>query len=129
MSYRYLNEDAIDDELRCVICNEPFQSPVNCIDRWYRQQTSCPFCREKGYLFVPVITRILLNQLNRLLVQCSQCQQTNIQRVDFVDHLSMNCPRQKVTCPNECSWEGYRDDLEEHLISCRKNRRGFFRCM
>ena len=67
MSYRYLNEDAIDDELRCVICNDPFQSPVNCIDRWYRQQTSCPFCREKGYLFVPVITRILLNQLNRLL--------------------------------------------------------------
>ena len=137
MSYVYTNEDAIDDELRCVICNDPFQSPVNCIrcgqtfctnciDQWYRQQTSCPFCREKGYLFVPVITRILLNQLNRLLVQCSQCQQTNIRRVDFVDHLSTNCPKQQVTCPNECRWKGHREDLQKHLINCRKNRSSFF---
>lgn len=132
-----MNDDEIDEELRCHICNDPFQYPVNCIrcgqtycqnciDRWYQQQTSCPFCRQNGYLFVPVITRILLNQLDRLLVQCSQCQQMNIQRNHFIKHLSFDCPKEIVNCTNVCPWEGCREDLQEHLITCGKNRFWFF---
>lgn len=138
MSYTYIDDDQIDSELRCPICNDPFRSPVNCIQcghtfceeciqQWYQQQTSCPVCRERGYLFVPVITRVLLNQLNRLLVQCILCEQRNIQRCYFVDHLSIHCPKVNVNCRNDCRWKGYREDLEKHLNDCRPNRSRFFR--
>jgi hypothetical protein len=133
MSYTYIDEDEIDPELKCMICNDPFQSPVNCIqcgqtfcqqciDTWYKQQTSCPSCRKNGYLFVPVITRIVINQLNRLLVQCSLCQQTNIERGQFYEHMTINCPKQIVTCTDKCRWKGRRENWEKHLIKCRKNR-------
>ena len=133
MSFTYINEDDIDLELKCMICNDPFQSPVNCvrcgqtfcqecIDQWYRQQTSCPACRQNGYLFVPVITRILLNQLNRLLVQCSLCQQTNIERSNFPTHAAVICPKQIVVCTDQCGWKGRRENLERHLSKCRKKQ-------
>ncbi|CAF0744339.1 unnamed protein product [Adineta steineri] len=91
MTYIYTNEDEIDIELKCSICNEPFQSPMNCkscgntycqecIMQWMVQQLSCPSCRQIGNQFLPVISRVVLNQLNRLLVQCTLCQQMNIQR-------------------------------------------------
>ncbi len=131
MSYTYVNEDQIDFELKCIICNDPFQSPVNCIkcgqtfcqaciDRWYGQQTSCPSCREKGYLFVPVLTRIILNQLNRLLVQCSLCQQMDIERSHFSDHLSLICPKAIVICADRCGWKGCREKLEKHRKKCQR---------
>jgi len=137
MSYTYMNEDQIDDELKCMICTEPFQSPVNCIkcgqtfcqqciDQWNKQQLSCPSCRENGYLFVPVMTRIVLNQLNRLLVQCSLCQQTNIERSHFSHHISLICPKQILICMNKCRWTGCREDLEKHLIKCRTKHLGCF---
>jgi hypothetical protein len=134
MSYIYLNEDEIDVELKCIICNEPFQSPVNCIkcgqtfcqqciDTWRQQQSSCPSCREYGYTFTPVITRIVTNQLNRLLVQCPICQQTNIQRIDFSDHMYSTCPKQIVICTNKrCKWKGCRENHEQHLIECQRKR-------
>jgi len=138
MSFTYINEDQIDLELKCMICHEPFQSPVNCIacgqtfcqqciDTWNKQQLSCPSCRKNGYLFVPVITRILLNQLNRLLVQCSLCQQINIERYHFSDHLAFTCPKKIIICTDKCGWKGRRENLEKHLIKCRKNQLCCFR--
>jgi len=131
MSYTYINEDQIDPELKCMICHEPFQSPVNCIncgqtycrqciDTWYKEQLSCPSCRENGYLFIPVITRVVINQLNRLLVQCSLCQQINIERIHFSDHMYLICPKQIIICTDKCKWKGHRENLEKHLIKCRK---------
>jgi hypothetical protein len=133
MSYTYVNEDQIDVELKCIICHEPFQVPVNCIecgqtfcqeciDKWNQQQSSCPSCRQNGYIFVPVITRVVFNQLNRLLVQCSLCQQTNIQRGYFSDHISYKCPKQTVSCTNKCGWKGYRENSAKHLIKCQQKQ-------
>ena len=136
MTYTYINEDQIDVELKCTICDDPFQSPMNCkicgntycqecIMKWMGQQLSCPSCREMGNLFLPVISRVVLNQLNRLLVQCTLCQQTNIQRSNINDHISCTCPKQTVNCTDNCGWKGFRENLQEHLITCRQNQ--FFR--
>ena len=138
MLYTYINEDEIDIELKCTICHEPFQSPANCIkcgqtycqeciDTWRQEHSSCPICRENGSIFVPLIVRIVTNQLNRLLVQCSLCQQTNIQRYNFSDHLSHTCPKQIINCINhKCKWKGYREDLEQHLIKCQRKQSKLF---
>ncbi|CAF0926061.1 unnamed protein product [Adineta steineri] len=133
MTYIYTNEDEIDIELKCSICNEPFQSPMNCkscgntycqecIMQWMQQQLSCPSCRQIGNQFLPVISRVVLNQLNRLLVQCTLCQQMNIQRSNFNDHISCTCPRQIVNCIDNCGWKGCRENLQEHLIECRRKQ-------
>jgi hypothetical protein len=133
MTYVYINEDQIDIELKCTICDEPFQSPMNCnscgntycqecIMTWMAQQSSCPSCRQIGNHFFPVISRVVLNQLNRLLVQCTLCQQTDIQRSNFKDHISCTCPKQIVNCTDNCGWKGCREDLQQHVINCRQNQ-------
>ncbi|CAF2573653.1 unnamed protein product [Rotaria sp. Silwood2] len=132
MTYNYINEDQIDVELRCTICDEPFQSPMNCIKcgntycqtcvlQWMQQQISCPSCRQIGNHFQPVISRVVLNQLDRLLVQCTLCQQSNIQRSNYNDHRSCSCPKQIVNCINKCGWKGFRENSQQHLIECRQN--------
>ena len=133
MTYTYINEDQIDIELKCTICEDPFQSPVNCtscgntycqscIKKWMEQQLSCPSCRKVGIHFSPVISRVVLNQLSRLLVQCSLCQETNIQRSNFNDHISGSCPNQIVNCPDNCGWKGQRRNLQPHVVLCQQNR-------
>ncbi|CAF0865525.1 unnamed protein product [Rotaria sordida] len=133
MTYKYINEDQIDVELKCTICDEPFQSPMNCIIcgntycktcilQWMEKQKSCPSCRQTGYHFQPVISRVVLNQLNRLLVQCTLCQQINIQRSNLNDHISCTCPKQIVNCINNCGWRGYRENYQQHLIECRQSQ-------
>jgi len=133
MTYTYINEDHIDIELKCTICHEPFQLPVNCIScgntycqlcikKWMEQQSSCPSCRTTGNAFLPVISRVVLNQLNRLVVQCTLCQQTNIQRSNFNDHISCTCPKQIVNCTDHCGWKGLRENLQAHVIQCRPNQ-------
>ncbi|CAF1336502.1 unnamed protein product [Rotaria magnacalcarata] len=134
--YTYVNEDQIDVELLCIICNEPYQSPVNCLRcgqtlcercyyTWEKQHLTCPFCRQAGSLYVPVITRIVLNQLNRLNVQCILCQQTNIKRGNFFDHITYSCPKQIIICTGKCGWKGHREKLENHLIRCRQKSHWF----
>jgi hypothetical protein len=136
--YTYINEDEIDSELKCTICNEPFQSPFNCtecgqtfcqecISLWRQQQNSCPSCRKIESTFTPVISRVVINQLNRLLIQCSLCQQTNIQRHNFSDHISHVCPKQMIICPKNCKWKGPREELEQHLIKCQGKCSKWFR--
>jgi hypothetical protein len=133
MTYTYLNEDEIDVELKCSICDDPFQSPMNCklcgntycqecIQKWFEQQSSCPSCRRIGNHFSLVISRVVLNQLNRLLVQCKLCQETNIQRSNFNDHISCTCPKQILQCPDQCGWNGARENLPQHLIRCREKQ-------
>jgi hypothetical protein len=130
MNYTYLNEDQIDIELKCAICHEPFQLPMNCklcgntycqecIIKWLNQQLSCPSCRQIGNHFLPVISRVVINQLNRLLVQCKLCQQIGIQRSNYKDHISCTCPKYIIQCTDQCGWKGCRENLQEHLIKCR----------
>ena len=137
MTYTYVDEEKIDIELKCTICDEPFQSPVNCLEcgntfcqacirSWAIRQTSCPSCRKIDSKFEPVLSRVVLNQLNRLIVRCTLCDQRDIQRSNLIDHLAATCPKQTVTCTDRCGWQGLREVLAEHLVACRQKRSSAF---
>ncbi|CAF0786361.1 unnamed protein product [Adineta ricciae] len=148
LNYEYLNENQIDEELKCIICKQPLQSPVSllvcnhtfckgCIEVWLRQQQTCPTCRQPTVnscprmgigrwqsplqcSFVPINTRIVLNQLDRLLVRCLICQESNIQRCHFENHEEV-CIKRTVPCPSadiKCTWSGPRDRLSSHMKEC-----------
>jgi hypothetical protein len=134
-NYEYIDEIKIDDELKCTICTQPFQKPVSllcqhtfcqqCIELWLKKHHSCPTCRRSLIIsqqetFSPVNTYIVNNQLDRLLVRCNQCYETNIQRGNFQDH-ELKCLKKMVRCPSadiECTWKGPRDEQDEHLSKC-----------
>jgi hypothetical protein len=137
--YEYINENEIDDELKCVICKQPLESPVSlsichhtfckqCIKLWLNQNETCPTCRQgvtrhfgrHNRSYVPINTRIVLNQLDRLLIRCLLCNETNIQRCHWKNHEKF-CLKKIVTCPSadvKCTWEGSRDVLSIHLDNC-----------
>ena len=130
--YEYLNENSIDGELKCALCMLPFQSPVSgecghtfcadCLNPWLARQSTCPTCRLPiaSGSFHPISTRIVLNQLDRLLLRCRRCNQSNIQRSDLNEH-EKRCPKQTVSCPAfdiKCPWKGTRSELTKHLEEC-----------
>ncbi|CAF1464029.1 unnamed protein product [Adineta ricciae] len=130
-NYLYLNEDSIPDELKCTICQEPFINPFNgtkcghtfcesCIDNWFRHNSSCPTCRATTQ-FVPVTSRAILGQLDRLLVRCRQCNNGNIQRGNLADHIKSQCPHTVVKCKAadlKCQWQGNREQSVQHAAVC-----------
>jgi len=131
--YEYMNEGLIDDELKCSVCHHPFESPVStdicghtfckkCIETWLLEQQTCPCCRRRVLLsnFNPVSTRVVLNLLNRLHVQCILCRQRNIERGSFKDH-KKQCVERIVTCSSAdltCKWTGKSDELSQHEHTC-----------
>ncbi len=132
-SYSYMDEDEIDDELKCVICRQPFREPVSsiqchhtfckeCINGWLNQDRRCPVCRiHSDYgLYQPIESRPLLNQLNRLRVRCDACQVRNIQRGNFQGH-KQKCPNWVIPCiaaDIRCAWQGMRNQLDNHVKIC-----------
>ncbi|CAF4010601.1 unnamed protein product, partial [Rotaria sp. Silwood1] len=112
--YEYMDEAQIDSELKCAICTQPFQNPTNlpcqhtfcqhCIKAWLKSNTSCPTCRrtvinhndrhgifpkpDETSILSPIKTRVIIHQLDRLLIRCKHCQQINIQRGNLLDHQS-----------------------------------------
>ena len=129
--YVYENEDMIDLELKCSICQLPFQCPMSgtvcghtfcqrCISSWYNQNSSCPTCRRKTS-FETLTTRIVLSQLDRLLVRCPYCNENNIQRCDLTGHVDQRCRQVKVRCDAadlKCTWMGKRDERAQHAAVC-----------
>ena len=140
-TYDYMDEASIDDELKCSICTQPFQSPVSlscqhtfcqkCIDVWLEENQSCPTCREypetdedDDVIYTPINTHIVNNQLDRLLVRCNQCQQINLLRGNFREHEG-KCLKRLVRCPSfdiECSWIGLKEQQTNHLEQCPFHR-------
>ena len=111
--FEYENEPSIESNLICGVCWSPFFEPIltlcdhmfcyNCIETWCEQHTSCPSCRqdmshEPSNL---VTERSLLRKLDRLRVKCSHCQQTNIKRKDFSDHLHNHCSGARASAPSD----------------------------
>ncbi|CAF1000976.1 unnamed protein product [Adineta steineri] len=107
--YEYMDEDAIDDKLKCIICAQPFQIPVIldcqhtfcevCIDTWIKQNASCPICRrqvETNYVLTKITDLNICNQLDCLPVRCLQCQKNEIQRNRFKKHLK-RCSKSRIT--------------------------------
>ena len=135
--YDYMDENAIDPELKCPICTSPFREPVSlscqhtfcreCIRNWIDENHSCPTCRQcpdcaenDETIFSPVNTSIVNNQLDRLLVRCEQCHEENIQRGNFFDHQE-KCSKRVVPCRSadiQCSWKGLREERDDHSAQC-----------
>lgn len=99
-NFEYMNEHAIDENLQCVICMQPFLEPIqlicrhifckSCAETWFENKKSCPTCRcrnRTGYFTIPQHIHALDTQLNRLLVRCLQCGEKHIQRQDFNKHI------------------------------------------
>ncbi len=147
-NYEYMNENEIDEELKCVICKQPLQFPVSlstcnhtfckeCIKKWLDRINTCPTCRQvnsnsyrchntasfrsmQTVAYVEINTRIVLNQLYRLLVRCLICGESNIQRCDYQNHEN-TCGKKIVLCSAadiKCTWKGARNELTLHLINC-----------
>ena len=100
--YQYENEEQINVDLKCVICLEPFQSPVSntccdhifcyeCVEAWLHRKQSCPLCRHYFAEFVPLANERLLNELDQLLVRCNHCQAKDIKREKFEYHKKFDC--------------------------------------
>lgn len=133
--YEYVDESSIDENYKCTVCNDPFNSPTTtpcdhtycreCIERWLSEgYATCPSCRHPLSVeqLQPVTTRLILNILERLLVKCVQCGHSGIQRGNFSDHVGKLCPKGTTACAAsdiKCPWLGPRDELEHHLATCQ----------
>jgi len=134
MAYEYIDELSINDNLKCSICNDPFEEPVTtrcdhtfcykCIEQWINTNNSCPTCRSRISnikALTPVKTRLVLNMLDGLSVKCKTCHQTGIQRGNFKDHLK-TCPKRNIcSCTASdirCPWIGQNDQLSLHRSQC-----------
>ena len=115
-------------------CDEPFKRPVTtpcdhtyfreCIEHWFNEgYSSCPTCRSLLSFenLKPVTTYLVLNILDKLLVKCSDCGETRIQRGNFSDHMTKICPTATIHCTAfdiKCPWSGPRDEIHHHLSNC-----------
>ncbi|CAF3936058.1 unnamed protein product [Rotaria sp. Silwood1] len=133
IDWENMTENSIDEDLFCPICTEPFEEPVcanqcghtfcrKCIINTFRTKSQCPTCRHTLTIdgFHPVTTHPFLNQLNKILVKCKWCSQSNIQRGDFKDHIKI-CTKIIIPCPAAgiyCDWKGQRDQMQGHVQVC-----------
>lgn len=136
--YEYLDEDSIDDLLKCKVCYKPFINPMTlpckhtvckqCIESWLQQTKSCPVCRKAPLQqdqLKSVTESILIQMLDRLKVKCNECGQTDLERGNFSDHLAKTCIKSIIDCPAadiRCTWKGQRDQLDSHLATCNFER-------
>ena len=131
----YVNEDTIDSNLICSICQKPFRDPVStpcdhtygrtCITQWLTrsENSSCPMCVQKPLTTknLTQASRPIRNMLDKLRVQCILCGQADIERSNFVDHINKYCLKATVACQAEdikCPWKGLREELNEHISKC-----------
>jgi hypothetical protein len=133
----YMDETLIDDEFKCLICNDPFEKPTctpcdhtfcqSCIEQWLRKNTdqnrSCPICRRLLSIDndLKPASRIISNRIDRYLVKCLVCDAGEIQRGSFPDHVAKMCSKANVSCSASdilCPWVGPRYQLSDHLQSC-----------
>ncbi|CAF1362704.1 unnamed protein product [Rotaria sordida] len=131
--WEHMTENIVDEELFCPICTDPFEEPVcanqcghtfcrKCIIKTFRITSQCPTCRHTLTIddFHPITTRPFLNQLNKILVKCKWCSQSNIQRGDFKDHIK-TCTKTIISCPAaniNCDWKGQPDQIQGHVEVC-----------
>ncbi|CAF1233679.1 unnamed protein product [Rotaria magnacalcarata] len=134
VDYDYENEELIDINLKCSICNEAMIDPVVtqchhsfcrlCLEKWIQtDRLTCPSCRNGITINNSTAVTLLnfISMLDRILVKCKLCQQSNIQRGNFQDHIDKICTRKIIICKanvNGCSWSGPREQFQIHLDIC-----------
>ncbi|UJR17690.1 hypothetical protein I4U23_004588 [Adineta vaga] len=129
----YVDESSIDISLKCLICSDPYTNPCSticdhtfcrsCITKWFESSDRCPACGKKPMTNegLRATNRIVFDILDRLLVQCKACRQTNIQRGNFDEHSNRYCLKTFISCSAadlKCPWHGPRDQLTAHLSTC-----------
>lgn len=130
--YEYVDENSIPEDLCCPICMRPFIDPIclqecghtycqQCIRVHIARIPRCPMCQlpTSSTDIVPVKTRPFINQLNQLLVKCSICSNSKIQRLDLRKH-QIQCS-ELIPCPAanlKCPWRGSAADLKNHIEQC-----------
>lgn len=116
--YVYMDRRTINPLLLCCICKEPFIDPVTTEDR----RCGCRLCfTDQDGTLTNITDFIVTEMLNSLLVQCTQCGQSNIRRDALEKHEQTACKRAVTPCKAsdiKCSWNGPRDQLKEHLSTC-----------
>ncbi len=116
-SFRYVNEDSIEEDLFCAICQTPFCEPVvepscgsmfcrGCIVEWLNAGLShtCPTCRAD----VPIVTpppRMVTNKLDALLVVCPGCN-VQLERKALAGHMA-SCVPPPMRPPSASSSSGF----------------------
>jgi hypothetical protein len=131
----YIDESSIDPNLICSICHKPFKDPVctpcdhtygrACITHWLTSSInySCPTCVKQPLLLKDLkqASRLLTNILDPIRVRCTLCEETGLQRGNFVDHINKSCPKALVQCQAadiKCPWKGPRGELDSHVAAC-----------
>lgn len=97
--YEYMDVNAIDGQLKCINCTQPFRSPV-IIDC---EHTSCQHTIRSQPLVTNIKPDSLSEQLDSSVVQCPKCNKTNIQRADLARHLK-RCSEKKTLNLFRWSW-------------------------
>ncbi len=128
-----MNDLSIDPDFRCPICLDPFDDAVStpcdhtfcreCIETSIKYNRACPICRLRSLSNnnLKPANRIILNEVDRYIVICLMCNQTNIIRGDFQEHANKLCSKANVSCPAaniRCPWTGPRDELKSHQLLC-----------
>jgi hypothetical protein len=135
--YEYMNEELINELLKCSICTKPFIDPVStkcnikshifcryCIEERIRNNSSsCPICQQNLSIqdLISITDGIIREMLDQILVKCLECKQTELKRSYFDIHKKKICPKVNVICPSSdirCPWRGTRDQLDQHVNSC-----------
>ncbi|CAF2646263.1 unnamed protein product [Rotaria sp. Silwood2] len=136
-NYDYMDKTAINKDLNCEYCNNPLVEPVStpcnhtfcrvCIENKIKKTGgTCakPKCKNKSITLgnlTPVTQHTVLNMLDCLLVKCTRCGMTNIQRGTYEKHSTKSCPKAIVACTAvdiKCPWTGTSDQLKQHTLSC-----------
>ncbi|CAF1241205.1 unnamed protein product [Rotaria sordida] len=131
-------------DLKCPICLDPFQLPLcdiycrhifcfPCIKTWLRQKQSCPVCRRYFTKFVRITDEKLLKELDYLFVKCMYCNETNIRRGNFNDHIRYQCSKQimidhvknKESLRQHFHLEYLLKRINESIASSRRQRQNY----
>ena len=103
IKYEYMDK-TIDEGLICTICKTPFLDPVStpcrhafcrqCINNQLVKKSICSDCGQplSSDNLVPMVL-IVCKMLDNLLVKCLGCEQTDIKRSQFDDHIEEICPK------------------------------------
>ena len=110
-NFEYENETNINENLKCGICNDPFTNPIEtpchhtfcllCINGWLNvSKSTCPTCRQliNKHNIKPINLRSFLSMLDQLRVKCLFCEQSNIERGNFPDHVAKQCSKVPTNC-------------------------------
>ena len=116
--YKYVDKAAVNQLLLCSVCQDPFVDPVT--DRTQRRGCRSCFTVNDGP-FTDITEWIVIQMINGLLVECTQCGETNIRREVLEKHEQTACKRAMVSCTAvdiKCPWKGARIERDRHLAEC-----------